>query len=549
MTALAPVAAVALPVAAVAAIYLTGSRPNVRELWTLLAAGGALVAVATMIPGLLAGETYAASAGTLVSDVALAFRVDALGGLFALLASLLWLVTSVYSVGYARGLGMERQTRYFAAFAASVAATLGVAFAANLLTLFVFYELLTVATYPLVTHAGTETARTAGRKYLAYTFGGGIAVLAGTLLVYGNAGTTEFASGGIAALSTADATMARAAFALLIAGFGVKAALMPVHGWLPDAMVAPTPVSGLLHAVAVVKSGLFGVARVVLDVFGPVRVDALGLDAPLAIAASVTIVAASVLALGQDELKRRLAYSTVSQLSYVVLGLALLHPIAMLGGLFHIAAHGFMKLTLFLCAGALHVETHTKRVSEMAGVGRRMPLTMGAFAVAAAGMAGVPLVAGFASKWYLLVGASAVEGWLFVGVLLLSGVLNVAYFWPVVYTAFFETPDEADPKPLVDGPLGGRPVSAAAPSTGDQPAVTDGGCAPAADSHTRAAGHAHDGDVGPVPVGREASWFVLGPILVAAAGAVALGLAPDAVFLRLAEAALPATDAFAEVTP
>ena len=538
MTALAPVVAVGLPTAAVAGIYLTGSRPNVRELWTFLAAGGALAAVATMLPGLLAGETYTASAGALVSGVAFAFRVDALGGLFALLASFLWLVTSVYSVGYTRGLELDRQTRYFAAFAASVAATLGVAFAANLLTLFVFYELLTVATYPLVTHAGTEEARTAGRKYLAYTFGGGIAVLVGTLLVFGTAGTTEFASGGIAGLTTVDPTLARAAFALLVAGFGVKAALMPVHGWLPDAMVAPTPVSGLLHAVAVVKSGLFGLARVVLDVFGPVQVDALGLDAPLAVAASVTIVAASLLALGQDNLKRRLAYSTVSQLSYVVLGLALLHPLAMLGGLFHIAAHGFMKLTLFLCAGALHVETHTKRISEMAGIGRRMPLTMGAFAVAAAGMAGIPVLAGFASKWYLLVGASAVEGWLFVGVLVLSGVLNVAYFWPVVYTAFFETPDDADPKPLVDGPLGGRAADSTTASS-DDAVVADGG----RDTDDHAGGGFER-----LPIGREASWFVLGPVLVAAVGSVLLGVAPDAVFLPLAEAALPAAEPLPGVT-
>ena len=527
---LAPLVAVALPFAAVFAIVLSGSRPNVRELWTFLAAGGALVAVAAMVPGLLAGDTYAVGLGTFVSGVAFAFRVDALGGLFALLASLLWLVTSVYSVGYARGLGMANQTRYFAAFAASVAATLGVAFAANLLTLFVFYELLTVATYPLVTHAGTEEARRAGRKYLAYTFSGGIAVLAGTLLVFGATGTTAFVSGGIGALSGTAPEIARAAFVLLVAGFGVKAALMPLHGWLPDAMVAPTPVSGLLHAVAVVKSGVFGLARVVLDVFGPVRVEELGLDLPLALAAAVTIVAASVLALGQDELKRRLAYSTVSQLAYVVLGLALLHPLALLGGLFHIAAHGFMKLTLFLCAGALHVETHTKRVSEMAGIGRRMPITMGAFAVAAAGMAGIPLVAGFASKWYLLVGASAVEGWLFVGVLVLSGVLNVAYFWPVVYTAFFETADDADEKPLVDGPLGGRANVSTHPTPGGV-AVPDGG------GFER------------VPPGREASWLVLVPILVAAAGAVALGVAPDAVFLRLAEAALPATEAAVEVAP
>jgi NADH-quinone oxidoreductase subunit L/multicomponent Na+:H+ antiporter subunit D len=304
---------------------------------------------------------------------------------------------------------------------------------------------------------------------------------------------------------------------------------MPLHGWLPDAMVAPTPVSGLLHAVAVVKSGLFGIARVVLDVFGPDRVAALGLDLPLALAAAATIVVASVIALGQDELKRRLAYSTVSQLSYVVLGLALLHPLAMLGGLFHIAAHGFMKLTLFLCAGAVHVETHQTRVSEMAGVGRRMPLTMAAFAVAAAGMAGMPLVAGFASKWYLLWGAGAVEAWLFVGVLLLSGVLNVAYLWPVVYTAFFESPGDGDPKPLVDAPLGGGR------------AVADGGVdAAAASGHDGTSdGDGHGHGVARVPFGREASPYLLVPVLACAAGAVALGVAPDAVFLRLAEAALP----------
>jgi NADH-quinone oxidoreductase subunit L/multicomponent Na+:H+ antiporter subunit D len=530
----APVVAVALPALAVVLIYATGARPNVRELWTMLAAGGALVAVASMVPRLLAGGTYDVTLATFVSEVPIAFRVDALGGLFALLASLLWLVTSVYSVGYARGLGLGNQTRYFAAFAASVAATLGVAFAANLLTLFVFYELLTVATYPLVTHAGTEKARVAGRKYLAYTFTGGIAVLAGALLLYWATGTTAFASGGIDALAGASPDVARAIFALLVVGFGVKAALMPLHGWLPDAMVAPTPVSGLLHAVAVVKSGLFGVARVVLDVFGPVQMEALGLGLPLALAASVTIVGASLVALRQDELKRRLAYSTVSQLSYVVLGLALLHPVAMLGGLFHIAAHGFMKLTLFLCAGALHVEVHTKKISDMAGVGRRMPLTMGAFAVAAAGMAGIPVVAGFASKWYLLVGASAIEGWLFVGVLLLSGVLNVAYFWPVVYTAFFETPDEADAKPLLDGPLGGTLAASERASAG-APAVADGG--------HEAAGHGHGHDFAPRPLGREASWFVLVPILVAAAGAVVLGVAPDAVFLRLAELAIPGGEA------
>jgi formate hydrogenlyase subunit 3/multisubunit Na+/H+ antiporter MnhD subunit len=291
---------------------------------------------------------------------------------------------------------------------------------------------------------------------------------------------------------------------------------MPLHSWLPDAMVAPTPVSGLLHAVAVVKSGVFGIARVVLDVFGPGLVGDLGMGAVLGALAALTLTVASVIALRQDNLKRRLAYSTVSQLSYIVLGLAVLNPMSLAGGLLHIPAHAFMKLTLFFCAGAVHVETHTDDISNMAGIGDRMPLTMGAFGVAALGMAGIPLVAGFVSKYYLLVGTVTAGDLAFTGALLLSGILNIAYFWPVVYTAFFETPDESDPKPVVENVLGGR--------FGEHEAATDGGHGP---DHRAEWEHR-------APNGDESTWFMLGPILFAAAGSIVLGVVPDtAVFLRV----------------
>ena len=558
-----PALAVAIAAVAVVPILASGRRPNVREGWTVLAAASAFAVVASMLPAAISGTTYVSTLGTLVAGVELSLQADPLGLLFATVASLLWLITSFYSIGYMRGLSEHAQTRYFAAFAASVAAALGVAFADNLVTIFVFYELLTVATYPLVTHDETAEARAAGRKYLAYTFGGGVAVLAGTVMVATMTGTTAFSPGGIAGLANADPLLAQAAFVLLVSGFGVKAALMPLHSWLPDAMVAPTPVSGLLHAVAVVKSGVFGIARVLLDVYGVDLTASLGMGLPLAVVAAATLLLASIIALRQDNLKRRLAYSTVSQLSYIVLGLAVLDPTAVVGGLLHIPAHAFMKLTLFFTAGAIHVETHTDDISEMAGIGKRMPLTMLAFGVAAAGMAGIPLVAGFVSKWYLLIGSVDAGQSIFAVVLLLSGVLNIAYFWPVFYQAFFESEDAADAKPLIEFPLGGKEWSIRP----DEPAydpdpVTDGGPANDAsddasdrqsdDGHGDADGgghdhhddHGHDHHGGPPADGwkrrgwrgAESTWFMLGPILAAMTGAVVLGVIPrTAVFLRLIE--------------
>ncbi|MFT4882649.1 MAG: formate hydrogenlyase subunit 3/multisubunit Na+/H+ antiporter MnhD subunit [Natronomonas sp.] len=464
-----PIAAVLISVVGTLGILAAHRRPNLREAVTLVVAFGKFGIIASMLPGVLAGDVYVWTLGSFVVDVPFELRADSLGILFATLASLLWIITSLYSIGYMRGLDEHNQTRYFAAFAMSLSAAVGIAFASNLLVLFVFYEVLTVATYPLVAHDETDEARAAGRKYLAYTFGGGVAVLAGTVVVYLVAGTIAFTPGGIEGLATADPALARVAFALLAAGFGVKAGLMPLHSWLPDAMVAPTPVSGLLHAVAVVKSGIFGITRVVLDVFGPEAVADLGVGLPLAVVATITLLAASIIALRKDHLKQRLAYSTVSQLSYIVLGLSILSPEAITGGLLHIPAHAFMKLTLFFCAGIIHVETHTDYISEMAGIGKRMPTTMAAFAVAAAGMAGIPLVAGFVSKFYILVGTVSTGDYIFAVALLVSGVLNIAYFWPVVYQAFFQSEDAHDAKPLVEAKFGGETRSILPQTDGGKP--------------------------------------------------------------------------------
>jgi len=484
-----PLLAVLVSLVASGFIVASYRSPNIREAWTLLAAVVKFAVVASMLPRVLEGTVFEWTVIELVSGVPFVLRADALGMLFAVLASGLWIITSLYSIGYMRGNNETNQTRYFAAFAVSLSATMGIAFAGNLVTIFVFYELLSIATYPLVAHDETDEARSAGRKYLAYTlFGGGVLVLAGTVLVYWLTGTVSFTAGGIDELAAADPGLAMLAFFLLAIGFGVKAGIMPLHQWLPEAMVAPTPVSGLLHAVAVVKSGAFGVSRVVLDVFGPELVFDLslpfGFSAGLVLSTigAITLTAASFIALRKDHLKQRLAYSTVSQLSYIVLGLGLFGWYGLVGALLHIPAHAFMKLTLFFCAGNIHVSTHTDYISEMAGIGKRMPLTMGAFTVASLGMAGIPLVAGFVSKYYMLLGGIQMGAELtpvayyLVGALLLSGVLNIAYFWPVIYTAFFEAEEDHDAKPLVDFRIGGESRSTL--GTGEHNAgddvVTDG---------------------------------------------------------------------------
>jgi multicomponent Na+:H+ antiporter subunit D len=437
-----PGLAVAVSAAAAAAILRLDARPNVREAVTFLAALAKLALVASLLPSALGGTPRQTTLFELAPGVALALRADAVGTAFALVASTLWLVTSVYSVGYVRALREHAQTRYFACFALALSSAIGVALAANLLTLYLFYEALTLATYPLVVHKETEQAVAAGRKYLVYTLTAGVAILAASAGIYALTGTLELRPGGILQGAGAGRPVLQLLFWLLIGGFAVKAAIMPLHGWLPTAMIAPTPVSALLHAVAVVKAGVFGCVRVVAFVFGADLLRDLGAATILAYLAAGTILTASVLALAQDNLKRRLAYSTIGQLSYIVLGAALLTPSGLTGSVLHLANHALLKITLFFCAGAIYVATGCERVSQLAGIGRRMPLTMGAFAVAALGLAGVPPLNGFVSKWYLCLGSLDADHAGLAVVLLASGLLSLAYLFPIVRAAFLQPSPE-----------------------------------------------------------------------------------------------------------
>jgi multicomponent Na+:H+ antiporter subunit D len=433
----------AVLVSATAALLIAGTgerRANLREFWSVAAGVLQLAFVVSMIPDVLAGRTPECVVSRILPGIELAFRVDAFGLLFALGASVLWIATSFYSIGYIRSLEEHAQTRYFACFALALSATMGVAFAANLFTLFLFYEGLTLATYPLVAHKETPEARAGARMYVIYLLGAAKAfLLAAIVLTYNLAGTLEFRKGGILHASelAAEPTLLYVVFMLFLFGFA-KNALMPLHSWLPAAMVAPTPVSALLHAVAVVKTGVFSTLRVFLFVFGPDAMRLLGADVLALTVASVTIIGGSLLALGQDNLKARLAFSTVSQLSYIVLGAALLTPSGIQGGIAHVTNHAVSKITLFLCAGSIYVSTRKTEISQMSGLARQMPWTMAAFAIASLSLVGIPPASGFVSKWYLAVGSvERGSAWTLV-VLLASSLLSAAYLGPVVYRAYFE---------------------------------------------------------------------------------------------------------------
>ena len=432
-----PLIAVGAGLAAALPILLSGRRPKLRESWTFLAATIQLGAALSMLPAAFAGASHLSPALPLLPGALLRFRADPLALVFLTLSSILWLATSAYSVGYLRSLRDRRQTGYFAAFAVAAASAAGVALAANPLTFLICYEALTLATWPLVVHRRTPGVLGSGRSYLAYTMFAGQLLLGAVVWTGLLAPGADFTPGGFLAGTAGDGSL-RVLFVLFLVGVGAKAAVFPLHGWLPAAMVAPTPVSALLHAVAVVKAGAFGVLRLTGWVFGPELMRDLGLSLALALLAAGTILFASLRALGEDHFKRRLAYSTISQLGYIVLGGALGTPLALAGAAFHIAAHGFLKITLFFCAGSVYAATGKERISELAGVGRAMPITFAAFAAGALGMAGIPLLPGFISKWNLALGGIA-GGHMWVAVLLVvSGLLNLAYYLPILRIAVFE---------------------------------------------------------------------------------------------------------------
>jgi len=434
-----PALALACPLIAALLILFSNRRPNLRESWTLIAGLFQFAIILSMGPVILEGKTVEFTFLTgVLPGVNFGLRVDAFGLIFAITSSFLWMLVSVFSIGYMRTLKEHAQTRYYFCFALAIFGAVGVALSGNLMTLFIFYEILTVSTYPLVAHEESPEALFAGRKYLAYLLTSGVFLLAAIALDYSITGTTDFIPGGHLTLASASRPFLMILFLLFLLGF-MKAAYIPFHSWLPTAMVAPTPVSALLHAVAVVKAGVFGVVRIVCYVYGTNTMQELGLGVMLASLAAVTMIGASLFAIAQDNLKKRLAYSTISQLSYILFGVALLSPMGITGAMIHIPLHGFMKITLFLCAGFILAATGKKNISEMAGIGRTMPVTMLAFTIGALGMCGAPPVAGFISKWYLGLGAIQSGYMVFLAILLIASLLDVVYFFPLIRTAFFET--------------------------------------------------------------------------------------------------------------
>lgn len=417
-------------------------REDAHRMRIFLNMTGALLKTAlmgVMIVGVYVGQDYEFRIPFML-DYDLVLHADAVSVIFASLSTVLWLVTTIYAIGYLEE--SPNRSRFFGFFSLCVSATIGIALAGNMITFVVFYELLTLTTYPLVVHRGTPEALRAGRIYLIYTMVSGTLLLVAVLWLRTLAGPLDFTAAGL--LSGIDAAQHQALviiFWMLIASLGVKAALVPLHGWLPLAMVAPAPVSALLHAVAVVKAGAFGVIRVVYDVYGIEFAAGLGVLGGLALLAGATILYGSLRALFQDDLKKRLAYSTVSQVSYIILGVAIFGPLATIGGITHLVHQGIMKITLFFCAGNLAETLHIHRVSEMAGVGRRMPWTMAAFTIGALGMIGLPPLAGFVSKWFLGIGAVGREMDWVLWLLAASSALNAAYFLPILYTAWFKQPE------------------------------------------------------------------------------------------------------------
>lgn len=434
---LVPLLAILVSLIAVVPILLSSTKHNLRETWTILAAFIKFGLVLLLLPGAIAGDSVEFHLLELAPGMPLFLKADPLGVFFAVIASGLWIFTSFYSIGYVRGAGEHKQTRYFASFAVCLSATIGIAFSGNLITFILFYEMLTLATYPLVIHNEKKEAIQAGRKYLAYTLTAGLLLVAASALVYHFTGSMDFTPGGLFAGVELPHTSMLIIFVLFLGAVGVKAGIMPIHGWLPAAMAAPTPVSALLHAVAVVKSGVFAVIRVVGFVFGTDVMGAYGLNDILIVISGTTIIIASLIAFNQDNLKRRLAYSTVGHLSYIVLGVALLTPLGMQGGIMHIAAHATMKITLFFCAGAIYVNLHRTEISQLNGIAKVMPWTMAAFTIGSLGLAGVPPLNGFVSKWYLALGSLQGDMVLPLVILVISGLLNIGYFFPIVHRAYF----------------------------------------------------------------------------------------------------------------
>lgn len=449
---LALIFALFIPLVGAPVIGFLGRWPNIRETATLVTAVATFACVVRVLLGFINGEPIGIELISLYDGLSISFTTEPLSILFAMIASGLWIVTSIYAIGYMRGAGEKNQTRFYICFALSIFGAMGVAFSANLLTLFIFYEVLTLSTFPLVTHKGDAKAKSGGRTYLGILMTTSIMFLLPAIIwVYALTGTLDFQVGGIL-----EGTIGPVASTVLLALFlfGVaKAAVMPVHSWLPAAMVAPTPVSALLHAVAVVKAGVFTLIKVVIYIFGTDFLVSVPFESLAVYLAGFTIVAASAIALQQTNIKRLLAYSTISQLSYIVMATMALAPFSEVGAAIHIAAHAFGKITLFFAAGAIYVASKKTEIGQLNGIGLRMPFTMGAFAIAALSMIGVPPTAGFVSKWFIIAGAFQLENYFVLMVMVVVTALNAAYFLPIIFCAFFKKEDQVPTKEHGEAPM------------------------------------------------------------------------------------------------
>ena len=462
------IGAICVPLIAMLGNFVLARSADLRDFVTLVCAGGTFALVLTILAGVGNGTTTAFSLIEVLPGIDIAFNVEPLGLLFAIVASGLWILTHIYGVGYMRSNHEKHHARFFACFSVAISATLGIAFAANMFTLFLFYEILTISTYPLVAHKGTPEAIRGARIYMGILMGTSIGLLLTAVIwTYVIAGTLDFTQGGILVDKVGPAV---APILLGLYAFGIgKAALMPFHKWLPSAMVAPTPVSALLHAVAVVKAGVFTMLKVGIYIFGIDFLAETGASEWLMWLAAYTIIVASIVAMTKDNLKARLAYSTVSQLSYITLGMALASSMGAIGGGMHIAMHAMGKITLFMCAGAIYVATHRTEVSQMQGLGRVMPFTFVAFLIGALSIIGLPPLGGSWSKWLLMVGAADAGQQIMIGVLMVSSLMNVAYLLPLVGRGFFlpAAPDD----PLKDSGIKEAPLLVVAP-----PMMTAIGC-------------------------------------------------------------------------
>ena len=436
-----------MPAIAAILVLLLRKRPQARDAAPVIGAVLTFVSVLNLAPAVLAGQVCRMSLCTLLPGITVALRIDGMGLLFAGTASFLWIAASLYCIGYMRMLQEHAQTRFYVCYAAAVGGAMGVAFSENLFTLYLFYEIVSIFTYPLVAHHQDGKSYDGARKYLTYLmFASKALLLPAMAMVYITCGTLDFNMADIHRgifPAGANPEIIKACYFMLLFGFA-KAAIMPLHSWLPAAMVAPTPVSALLHAVVVVKVGVFSVCRMMLSLFGTERLASLDLGVVTAWIAAFTILTASIIAMTKTDLKARLAYSTVSQLSYIVLGVAMLVPSGITGGLIHIANHAFSKISLFFCAGAIICATSKTDIRDMGGLARRMPATIAIFAIAALSMIGVPPVGGFVSKWFLAVGALEIKSTGLLAVILVSSILNAYYFGEVILRGFFGKPPEGE---------------------------------------------------------------------------------------------------------